>query len=70
MEVASAKSEAGLQVDQRSMRVSDSNKTSRCKIHTSATGGFGWEKRGKVNPLVRLPDSRGLYTPAAVKVTY
>lgn len=43
-----AKFEAGLQVDQQSMRASVSNKTSRCNIHTSATGWLGWEKKAKV----------------------
>lgn len=43
-----AKFEAGLQVDQQGMRAYVSNKTSRCNIHTSATGWLCWEEKAKV----------------------
>lgn len=40
---------AGLRVDQQGMRASVSNKTSRCNIHTSATGWLCWEGKAKVS---------------------
>lgn len=63
-----AKLEASLRVDQQGMRASVSNKTSRCNIHTSATGWLCWEGKAKVTYWSCSQETSSLYTPVELRV--
>lgn len=60
----------GLQVDQRGMRASVCDKTSWCKIHTSATGRLCWEGQAKGQPWSRISDTGGLHTGAELHTSH
>lgn len=60
----------GLQVDQRGIRASVCDKTSWCKIHTSATGRLCWEGQAKGQPWSQISDTGGLYTGAELHTNH